>query len=81
MLLKLNVVKKTGAVYGLPGGCIDEEGVFTNLGELAYWWSHDSATYGNAILRYIDYKHTEIFRDVCNSKCGFSVRLVKDKEK
>jgi uncharacterized protein (TIGR02145 family) len=64
---------------GLPAGCRDVNGAFSNIGIGGYWWSsseYDITAF--AWLHYLFYTSGSAYRDYGYKKNGFSVRCIRD---
>lgn len=66
----------------LAGSCRIYDGRFGSPGTLytGFWWTQTPVTNGaeQAIYRYLDYKHSGVFRQAESKSYGFSVRCVKN---
>ena len=63
---------------GLPGGTKNNNGGYTNINQVGYWWSATESSADNAYYRYITAYSGVISRLNDSKKNGFSVRLVKE---
>jgi clan AA aspartic protease (TIGR02281 family) len=63
---------------GLPGGCRDGNGNFSDIGFNGYWWSASENSATDAWYRLLFYGNGDVVRDNDNKRCGFSVRCLKD---
>lgn len=61
----------------LPGGHRTTSGSFNNQSSAAYFWS-SSESGGNALLRYLHFTHTKVYRNADSKSYGFSIRCVQD---
>ncbi|OQY02885.1 MAG: hypothetical protein B6I20_06115, partial [Bacteroidetes bacterium 4572_117] len=62
----------------LPGGMRESgNGLFDYFGENPYFWSTTENDGASAWLRYLNYDHTDVYRDKYNKSSGSSVRCVK----
>lgn len=62
---------------GLPGGKINQEGIFEDLGYFGYWWS-SSESEGFGLNRNLSAENFPFEAAQSFKGAGFSVRLVKD---
>lgn len=62
----------------LPGGSIQGT-AFNNMGNYGYWWTSDSVTNAQAMMRYLGHDLGSVFRDGFFKSSGFSVRCIRDK--
>jgi uncharacterized protein (TIGR02145 family) len=63
----------------VPGGQKDHTGVYDGLGYYGHWWSSSKASPSEAVFRYM-YNDMTVFDPYTGpKKCGFSVRLIKDR--
>ncbi len=62
----------------LPGGRLEPEGAFHEMGYYAWYWTTSGNIY-NGLLRNLDYNRSVIYRSYATSTYGFSVRCVKNK--
>jgi uncharacterized protein (TIGR02145 family) len=62
----------------LPGGYLNSNGYFNNLGFFGYWWSSTQNSSSNAWQRYMFYFFGEVGIYNANKIEGFSVRCVRD---
>lgn len=63
---------------GLPGGCRNEFGYFSEQGLNGFWWSTREVGASEAYYFNLNYFDDSLLRDRITKKFGFSVRLVKD---
>ena len=65
---------------GLPGGKLDINGTFNNVGGSACWWSSNEYTnsYSSVWTRILFYDSSIAKRNIDDKKGGFSVRCLKD---
>jgi uncharacterized protein (TIGR02145 family) len=65
---------------GLPGGCRDLNGKFSNAGNIGFWWS--ATEYDNVLAWYrcIDQSPYYVYRTNYYKQNGLSVRCIKDSE-
>jgi len=64
---------------GLPGGCRDLNGQFSQLGKIAFWWTSTEWDADFAWYRCIDQKPYYVYRTNYYKENGFSIRCVRDK--
>jgi uncharacterized protein (TIGR02145 family) len=62
----------------LPCGFRSNNGGFSYIGDNGYWWSATKSNPAGAYYRNIFYYYSNIYSNVYEESCGFSVRLVKD---
>lgn len=62
----------------LPGGCRDELGRFSFLGDYGLWWGSTEYSATSAFSRYMSFGGTIVSRAIDKKNCGFSVRCVRD---
>jgi uncharacterized protein (TIGR02145 family) len=70
--------KNKSGFNGLPAGNRDYKGVFSGIGDLAYWWSSINQGSLAADIRMLSYRHAKITKGVTNMADGISVRCIKD---
>lgn len=63
---------------GLPGGCRDLNGKFSNMGEIGFWWTTTQWTTNLAWYRCIDKTPWYVYRTNYHKQNGLSVRCIKD---
>lgn len=63
---------------GLPGGCRDLNGKFSNMGEIGFWWTSTQYDTNLAWYRCIDHTPWYVYRTNYYKKNGLSVRCIKD---
>jgi uncharacterized protein (TIGR02145 family) len=62
----------------LPGGCRDDHGSFSYVGDGGYWWSATEDESSDAYYRDLYCVYDYLVRYYYYKRCGFSVRLVRD---
>jgi uncharacterized protein (TIGR02145 family) len=62
----------------MPGGYRSNNGGFFNTGDSGYWWSSTELETYDAWFRYLNYFHSNLYRDLYYAGYGFSVRCVRD---
>jgi uncharacterized protein (TIGR02145 family) len=62
----------------LPGGLRATNGIFGNPGSRTYFWSSSESSASNAILRYLNYGNSGIYRVYDVKLYGFSARCTQD---
>ncbi len=63
---------------GQPGGCRNNSGAFSSIGNFGYWWSSSQFDIDNAWYRFLGYDSSYSGRGNILKKNGFSVRCIKD---
>ena len=64
---------------GLPGGCRDYDGTFSNIGTTGYWWSSSEYNTSYHWFHYLNYVDGYANRSLTHKKPhGFSVRCLRD---
>jgi len=63
---------------GLPGGYRVDDGTFSGVGELGYWWSSTENSTFIAWVRYLSFNNGIVYRYYSYKKFGFSVRCLRD---
>jgi uncharacterized protein (TIGR02145 family) len=63
---------------GLPAGCRDLEGSFSQLGEIAFWWTSSEWDESFAWYHCIDRSPSYVYRTNYYKANGLSVRCVRD---
>ena len=63
---------------GLPGGYLDYNGDFDDIGANGYWWSSSEYNSNIAWCRNLNYSLGNVYRDYYNKHYGFSVRCLRD---
>ncbi len=63
---------------GLPGGARNFNGTFIYIGGIGLWWSSTEYVPGLAWYRSLDYNEPIFYRPDNSTKCGFSVRCLRD---
>lgn len=72
-----NTATNSSGFTGLPGGFRSNDGAFSNVGSIGYWWS-SSEDGTHAWLRYLFYNEDVATRNYNNKIDGFSVRCLRD---
>lgn len=62
----------------LPGGYLDVNGIFTDIGSFGNWWSSSEAMSGYAWYRHFYYNYGGVSRVYFSKKVGLSVRCIKN---
>jgi len=62
----------------IPGGYRNSSGVFSSIGNYAYFWSSTPTSTTYAYDRRLNYNNTLISHSIVTNENGFSVRCVKD---
>jgi uncharacterized protein (TIGR02145 family) len=73
----VNATNKSG-FSGIPGGYRNDFGVYSNVGEGAYWWSSLGNLTWGAKYTNLSYYSESVFNDVHYEDYGLSVRCIKD---
>ncbi len=68
----------TSKFRGLPGGLRFDYGSFSNVGEMAAWWSSSSTQPYKALYHFLSYYNSSLGRNSFGWNNGFSVRCVKN---
>jgi uncharacterized protein (TIGR02145 family) len=68
----------TSSFTGLPGGYRDYNGIFTDLGDRAGFWTTSTANTGDAWLRELHFSYQTVNRYDWYQVHGYSVRCIKD---
>lgn len=63
---------------GLPGGCVDSNGSFGDIGVDGYWWSNLDLSTDDAWHRVLGYNFSNVVRTNSSKDNGFSIRCLKD---
>ena len=63
---------------GLPGGCRNYSGYFSDVGSNGNWWSASDAPGSNVWKRKLASSYSPLYRYSYDKNFGFSVRCVKD---
>ena len=72
------IVTNSSGFTSLPGGSRDQEGAFSDIGEVAYLWSSTQSETNGAWYRYILGWDGAIHREAPYKQDGFSIRCIKD---
>lgn len=67
----------TGYLSGARG---ISTGAFSNIGAISFWWSSDSyESTEDALVRYLSFQISVLYKYIYDKRYGFSVRCLKDK--
>jgi uncharacterized protein (TIGR02145 family) len=73
-----NTADNSSGFTGLPGGCRNGNGMFTNLGSTGFWWSSSDVDASNSWHRLLNYFY-DSFNMYYNYKTNaYSVRCIKN---
>lgn len=73
-----NKITNESLFTGLPGGVRNNEGNFSNLREIGFWWTSDEYFAGFAFHTSMQLVDSELYNLFIFEKNGLSVRCVKD---
>ena len=62
----------------LPGGCRNEEGDFSSLNIIAFFWSRTESTFGKAVFWSLINSSSSVIKYEDYKSVGFSVRCLRD---
>jgi uncharacterized protein (TIGR02145 family) len=63
---------------GLPGGIRFNDGFFSSVGIVGYWWSATEGSATNALWRFLVNINGNIYTENLNKRFGHSVRCLRD---
>jgi len=63
---------------GLPGGCRNVNGFFSNVKEAGWWWSSSESNSSLAVCRIMSFNVASIAKSYAYKYYGYSVRCLKD---
>ena len=68
----------TSGFAGLPGGCLNDNGDFYDVGANGYWWSSSEYSTSDAWYRGLSANDGSVDRNYDDKLYGFSVRCLRD---
>ena len=73
-----DISNNSSGFNGLPGGYCHQNGIFSGIGVIGYWWTSTKAYSNTAYRRGLSSNNTDLNSTYANNQDSYSVRCVKD---